>query len=146
MVRVFQNTVHIRLRGQLRMSSYIWRIIAMSHSYKLEWKLRLIVDLYTIKITLSRKGYSTPIKLSQIGVSISRGSLKSRSSTNDDEKFASPCLPEKLQIVLFYSDSKRVHKASLNNKLEKWKCCAKPYKRGRVSALLGPHQHVLARM
>ncbi len=27
----------------------------------------------------------------------------------------------------------------------KW-CCAKPNKRGRFSALLGPHQHALARM
>ncbi len=59
--------------------------------------LQLIVDLYTINITLASKGYSKRIKLSQIGVSLSRGSSKSRDSTNDDEKFASPYLqPEGL--------------------------------------------------
>ncbi len=52
--------------------------------------LRLTVDLYTVKIILAIKGYSKPIKLSHISVSLSRDSLKSRNSTNDDEKFASP--------------------------------------------------------
>ncbi len=63
--------------------------------------LPLIVDSYKVKITLANKGYSKPIKLSQIGVSLSRGSLKSRSSTNYDEAFESSDLPENFK--LYYS-------------------------------------------